>query len=101
VWTAVEPTVPGAPTITAFFDNGFNWNIQFLPPESDGDSPLTGYNIYLDDVLSTPDSTQYNFNGESLAQFSSFLGDATLTVSAVNAVGEGPVSAPQTAPYPE
>jgi titin len=87
-------TVPGAPTISqAFYDpSEGGTNVTWQAPASDGGTPITGYVVYFDGDVYTPDtmvsSTHYRFAGN-------FSG-STVEVSAVNSVGEGPKSAPVT-----
>lgn len=95
VWSAV--TVPGAPTITsAFFLFGSTTYIAYSGPENDGGSEITAYRFYFDGVLTEPDSgvsgVEAFFNTDYTGQ--------TVEVSAVNAVGEGPKSAPATVATP-
>jgi hypothetical protein len=78
-------TVPGAPTITLA---QAGQSVQWTTP-SDGNSPLTGYRFYAGDILieNTAWTTiSANAYGEG----------EVVQVSAVNAVGEGPKSAPVT-----
>ena len=90
--TKRKPSRPGPPTITAaFYDPGDGGtNVQWTAPASDGGAAITGYRVYFDDEYVTPDtivgSTYYRFEGN-------FTG-YNVQVSAVNAVGEGPRSAP-------
>jgi hypothetical protein len=87
-WPAA-PTVPGAPTITVA---QAGQSVQWTTP-SDGNSPLTGYRLYADGLLAEPAawatiSANVYGTGE------------VIRVSAVNAVGEGPKSAPVTVVEP-
>ena len=88
------PTVPGAPTIAqAFYDPGDGGtNVSWQAPTSNGGAAITAYRVYFDGDQYTPDtvvsSTYYRFNNN-------YTG-ANVEVSAVNAVGEGPRSAPVT-----
>lgn len=81
--TLVTATVPGAPTITRAWDGA---PILWTAPD-DGGSALTAYRLYQDDELvessgwDTQSADAYNI-GE------------VIEVSAVNAAGEGPRSAP-------
>ena len=81
----IPPTVPGAPTITLAQAGG---SVQWTTP-SNGNSSLTGYRFYVGDLLieNTAWTTiSANAYGEG----------EVVQVSAVNAVGEGPKSAPVT-----
>jgi hypothetical protein len=86
--------VPGAPTIAqAFWDAGDSGtNVTWQAPTSNGGAAITGYIVYFDDEPYTPttvvNSTYY--------QFANNYTGSTVEVSAVNAVGEGPRSAPMT-----
>jgi len=88
----VTATVPGAPTITSATQEGIIAVVVFSAPESDGGSAITEYRVYVDGILSAPDSTPNEFT----AEFDAELAGAEIEVSAVNAVGEGPKSAPVT-----
>lgn len=87
-------TVPGAPTIgSAYFDpvegaTFISWNA----PTSNGGVAITGYRVHFNDDYNTPDtivsSTNYRFDTNWTGSIAE--------VSAVNAVGEGPRSAPVT-----
>lgn len=78
-------TVPGRPTITQAVET---FPIAWLPPASNGGSPLLSYYVYIDNTLvetiTAPDTTSVDSAG---------LG-SVVEVSAVNAIGEGPRSAP-------
>ena len=84
--------VPGAPTITAatseLDDGNYAHVIAFIPP-ADGGSPITGYRVYLDDVL--VESSAQSSTAQEAAPVPAPADDAQ--ISAVNAVGEGPKSA--------
>jgi hypothetical protein len=92
--TATITSVPGAPTITsAYYDPGEGGTIiSWDAPTSDGGAAITGYRVYFNDEYVTPDtivnSRRYRFE----ANFTGY----SVEVSAVNAVGEGPKSAPWT-----
>ena len=81
----IPRAVPGAPTITLAQVGG---SVQWTTP-SNGNSPLTGYRLYagglpIEDGAWTTISSNVYGEGE------------VVQVSAVNAVGEGPKSAPVT-----
>ena len=77
------PTVPGAPTITLAQAGG---SVQWTTP-SDGNSPLTGYRLYVGDIL-TENTAWTTISANAYGE------GEVVQVSAVNAVGEGPKSAP-------
>jgi hypothetical protein len=87
--TGAAATVPGAPTWdgTPPASGGDQFDHPFLASADDGGSEITGYNIYVDDVLDNSISSS-----ESL--FATVIFDAPgtyeIAVAAVNAVGEGP-----------
>lgn len=77
--------VPGAPTITQAVEAN---SIVWLPPASDGGSPITAYRVYLDGSL------YETVDGNQTASVDSPGAGTVCEVSAVNVVGEGPKSAP-------
>lgn len=80
------PRRPGAPTIiVAVADSAIEW----IPPVSDGGSPLIAYRLYVNGVLE-----QANYGPDNLASVDVATAGQVVEVSAVNAVGEGPRSAP-------
>lgn len=89
VWSAA--TVPGAPTITSVADAGGDTQVYYDAPESDGGSAITSYKFYIDGVEATPVSQS---TGQALLTGGG--PGASIEVSAVNAVGEGPKSDPVT-----
>lgn len=81
-------TVPGAPTITrAESGNTAAWSA----PSSDGGSAITAYKFYVNGIWDTAGYGPNNFESVDVV----FVGEV-IQVSAVNAVGEGPKSAPVT-----
>jgi hypothetical protein len=90
----VTATVPGAPTITsaAYFAGVPATTVAFTAP-NDGGSPITAYKIYVDGVESQTiepnDPLQASFVSQDLT-------GQEIEVSAINAIGEGPKSAPVT-----
>jgi hypothetical protein len=89
------PTVPGKPTIDVVASEGGEIGLFFFPPENDGGSAITGYKFYFDDVEVTPYDSSPTSGGRLVAFFFGPSGPSA-QVSAVNAVGEGPRSAPVT-----
>lgn len=75
---------PGVPTITVAVEAN---PVEWLPPASNGGSPITEYRVYVDgdlfETVAAPETSTVN----------SVAGGAAVQVSAVNAVGEGPKSA--------
>jgi hypothetical protein len=82
-----RPSAPGAPTSVA----ATNLNpVSWIAPTATGGSPITSYRVYVNgalaDTVAAPATT--TATGYSVG--------AIVQVSAVNAVGEGPKSAPAT-----
>jgi len=82
-------TTPGAPTINQAADIlGESTIFNINPPSNDGGSPVTAYKFYVDEVY----QATYQLGGISAPAFAgSFVGQE-LKASAVNAIGEGPLS---------
>lgn len=86
----VEPTLPGAPVVTAFSDaNGIH--LSWQEPDNGG-SPITGYKVYR-----RPDGTAQKTLLANVGTSTTFDDLSAVpgvkyfySVSAVNAVGEGP-----------
>lgn len=84
----VTATVPGAPTITFAEDGNYaNWTA----PASDGGSAITAYKFYVNGVWDGA-----NYGSEGFESVDPVNTGQVVEVSAVNAVGEGPKSAPVT-----
>jgi hypothetical protein len=83
------PTVPGAPTITVA---SAGQSVEWTTP-SDGNSALTGYRLYADGLLAEPAAW-------ATISANVYGSGEVIQVSAVNAVGEGPKSAPVTVVEP-
>jgi hypothetical protein len=85
-------TLPGAPTLLSSEDSGGGvTSVDLFPPEDRGGSPLTALKFYMDGVLQ---STRPLLSGSIPTTFllaGSFAGQEA-KVSAVNAIGEGPLS---------
>jgi hypothetical protein len=97
--TAAAPapaTLPGGPTaVTATAGNG-TATVAFSPPASDGGSPITRYT-----VVSSPGGVTATGTASPLPVGGLTNGTAyTFTVTATNAVGAGPASAPSVAVTP-
>jgi hypothetical protein len=86
----VTASVPGAPTITTAQWFGDTTIVAVEPPQDDGGLAITEYLFYFNGVLTEPDQVIANYDF-----FFNYTGQVA-EVSAVNAVGEGPRSAPVT-----
>ena len=82
--TKGKPARPGPPTITVAVES---FSLEWLPPVSDGGSPILFYRVYLDGSL-----VDEVYGGTVWVDAPS--AGQVVEVSAVNAVGEGPKSAP-------
>ena len=86
--TKRKPSRPGPPTITSATDgNPATWTA----PATDGGSTITAYRVYVNGVW---DTASYDIN--SFESVDAVIAGQVIQVSAVNAVGEGPKSAPVT-----
>ena len=89
-YDTATPTPPPAPSLTANAGDGqvsLSWT-----PNGDGGSPITSYKVYRDGgLLTTTTATSYTDNAVVNGVTYSYQ------VSAVNALGEGTKSAPQSA----
>lgn len=83
-------TVPGAPTITTAVPG---LPAEWTRPVDDGGADLTNYRLYIDGVW---DGADYSGNPPSTQSVDVATAGTVLRVSAVNAIGEGPLSAPVT-----
>ena len=89
----VTATVPGAPTNVSaeYFAGAAATEVSWTDPQDDGGSSITGRVFYFDGVAVVPEEL-----GQSEAQFFTDYSGASVEVAAVNAIGEGPKSAPVT-----
>ena len=91
--TVGVPTVPGAPTLTSAVGSAKSISLTWSAPSSNGGSPITGFEIYRSDGNGTRPLLA------AVGLVDSYQ-DAAVTpgtkysywVSAVNSVGEGPLS---------
>jgi len=83
----VVPTLPGAPTITSAINGS---PATWAAPASDGGSTITAYKMYVNGVWD-------GYNSDTTESIDPVIAGQVIEVSAVNAVGEGPRSAPVTA----
>jgi len=84
------PTVPGKPAWdgTPPASGNDTFDEPFVAPANDGGSEITGYNIYVDDVLDNSLGPT-----DALGALAIFSAEGTyeIAVAAVNAVGVGPL----------
>lgn len=94
--TLAATNVPGAPGNLSAVVVGGVCQMQFTAPSHSGGLTITEYRVYANGtLLGPPDDASYGDGGFSQARaYSSVSVEDLITVSAVNAVGEGPKSAP-------
>jgi DNA-binding beta-propeller fold protein YncE len=101
--------VPAAPSALSASAEQDAASVRFVPPRSDGGSPITSYTVAAIDHTNPPDGGQTaTITAETVAESGLaititglFAGDSyTFTVTASNAVGTGPASAPSNAVTP-
>ncbi len=102
VASAVSPNPPGAPTIGEATPGNASATVAFTPPSSDGGSPIINYTAMAADQTNASHGGQSgNGAGSSIVVSGLTPGDTyTFTVTATNAGGTGPPSAPSNAVVP-
>jgi Fibronectin type III domain len=86
-------TAPGAPSFTGASASGATVNLQWNPPASDGGTAITSYRIYRGTASGGETFLVQVGNVSNYTDVDVSVGTTYwYTVSAVNAVGEGPVS---------
>ncbi len=94
--TRKGPKVPGAPTITSSIYTGGNGRITttWSAPASNGGSAITLYRIYYSAETIVPVQAVGSASSAYFEPIVDPSGGEIVQVAAVNAVGEGPKSAP-------
>ncbi|MFD2415532.1 RCC1 domain-containing protein [Amycolatopsis pigmentata] len=98
----VLPTVPGAPVNVAATAGDAQATVTFSPPASDGGSPITAYTVTATDLTNPGHGGQTASGpGSPITVVGLTNGDQyTFTVTATNAQGTGPASAPSNVAVP-
>jgi hypothetical protein len=102
VVSPVAPGPPGAPTIGQATAGNAQASVAFTAPSDDGGSPIISYTVTAND-LTTPAEGGQTASGAASPIFVTGLtnGDSyTFSVTATNAFGTGPASAPSNAVAP-
>lgn len=87
--SAAIQNVPGAPVILSAIHSGGSTNVVANLSSDTGGLPITSVRFYVNDVL----DTSGNFSPPADVVFNANLTGDEITISAVNAIGEGPKSA--------
>jgi len=89
------PTVPGRPRV----NTAYGTYIDATEPDNDGASVITGWFVYADGVSQSVDEAEFvgDDNWELYLSNDALVPGQAVQISAINAVGEGPRSAPFTA----
>lgn len=91
-----QAALPGAPTgVTAIAGNG-QATVSFTPPADNGGSPITGYTVTSSPGNITATGTDTTITVTGLTNGTAY----TFTVTASNAAGTGPASAPSNTVIP-
>jgi hypothetical protein len=88
--TTSATTVPGAPRKVKATASSEQATVSFLPPESDGGSPIISYTVTSSPGKITATGTSSPITVTGLTNGVAY----TFTVTATNAIGAGPASAP-------
>ena len=96
-------TAPNAPTIGTATAGNAQATVSFTPPASDGGAAITTYTVTAQDVTSAANGGQTaTGTGSPITVTGLTNGDSyTFTLTATNAAGTGPASAPSAAVTPE
>jgi hypothetical protein len=99
---AVVATVPAAPSIDSVLPGNGQARVIFQAPAKNGGKPITGYTVTATDLTHPSHSGQRVTGRESPITVTHLAnGDRyTFTVTATNAIGTGPASAPSKAVTP-
>ena len=94
----VAATVPGAPTGVVAVDGDGQATVSWTPPADDGASPITAYTVQSNPggLAVTVDAATTSTTVGALTNGTSY----TFTVTATNALGDGPPSSPSEAVTP-
>lgn len=90
-WTYVPAVAPSAPVAVTALPGNAEANVYFVPPTSDGGTPITTYNVTATDITNSGNGGQTASGGSSPISVTGLTnGDSyVFTVTATNAVGTG------------